>query len=207
MKLDVLDKENKKVSEVEVAESYFDIKVKDDVIHDVVLAYQQNQHTGSSNTLTRAEVAGGGRKPWKQKHTGQARHGSIRSPIWKGGGVTFGPRPFKSRITVNKIQKAAAMQAVIGRKLKDGDFIVLNEMPASSGKTKEIAALLKNFKADGSRVLLVIRAADKKLMQAARNINKLTVISEKNLNVYELLTHPKVLVTKTALEEIIKRKG
>ena len=98
MKLEVFNIENKKVSDFEIDDNLLKIEVKDDLIHDALLALQNNSHTGSSNTLTRAEVRGGGKKPWKQKGTGRARHGSTRSPIWKGGGVTFGPRPLKVRL-------------------------------------------------------------------------------------------------------------
>jgi large subunit ribosomal protein L4 len=207
MKLEVLDKENKKVSEFEIDDSFLAIKVKDDLIHDVMLAYQQNQHIGSSNTLDRGDVRGGGKKPWKQKGTGQARHGSIRSPIWKGGGVTFGPKPERSRMQVNKAQKKLALQAVMAGKLRDGEIIVLNEFAVTTPKTKEVISILKNLNLKNSKVLLVADSVNETLIRSARNIEKLTVTRQNVVNVYDLLTHKKVLMTKKALEEIISRKG
>jgi large subunit ribosomal protein L4 len=207
MKLAVLDKENKKVSEFEVDDSFLTVEVKDDLIHDALLAYEQNQHTGSSNTLGRGEVRGGGKKPWKQKGTGQARHGSIRSPIWKGGGVTFGPKPFKSRILINKAQKKQATHAVFAGKLKDGEIIILNDVTVSAPKTKEVVLMLKNLNLKNKKVLLVVDKADANFLKAARNIQGLTVTKQDNLNVFELMTHKNVLMTQKSLEEIMKRKG
>ena len=207
MKLEVLDKENKKVSDFEINDDFLAVKVKDDLIHDVMLAYEQNQHTGSSNTLKRGEVRGGGKKPWKQKGTGQARHGSIRSPIWKGGGVTFGPRPDKARININKSMKKLALQAVLAGKLRDGEIVVLNEFSVATPKTKEVIMILKNFNLKNSKVLLVADSVNDTLIKSARNIERLTVTRQSTVNIFDLLTHKNVLMTKKALEEIISRKG
>jgi large subunit ribosomal protein L4 len=207
MKLEVLDKENKKVSEYEIDDNLLVVNVKDDMIHDVLLAYEQNQHTGSSNTLGRGQVRGGGKKPWKQKGTGQARHGSIRSPIWKGGGVAFGPKPFKSRIVVNKAVKKQAFYAVLAGKLKDGEIKLVNDFAVTAPKTKEVIAILKSLNFKNKKVLLVMDAVSADFIRASRNVEKLTVVKYDNINVFELISHKNVLMTQKALEEIIKRKG
>lgn len=207
MKLEVLDKENKKVSEYEIDDSFLVVNVKDDMIHDVLLAYEQNQHTGSSNTLGRGQVRGGGKKPWKQKGTGQARHGSIRSPIWKGGGVTFGPKPFKSRILVNKAVKKQAFYAVLAGKLRDGEIKVVSDFSIAAAKTKEVVANLKALNFNNKKLLLVMDAVSPNFVKASRNLEKLTVAKYDNVNVFELISHKNVLMTQKALEEIIKRKG
>jgi large subunit ribosomal protein L4 len=207
MKLEVLDKENKKVSEYEIDDSLMVVNVKDDLIHDVLLAYEQNQHTGSSNTLGRGQVRGGGKKPWKQKGTGQARHGSIRSPIWKGGGVTFGPKPFKSRILVNKAVKKQAFYAVLAGKLRDNEIRLVNDFSVTAPKTKEVIAILKTLNLGNKKVLLVMDAVSANFVKASRNIEKLTVAKYDNVNVFEMISHKNILMTQKALEEIIKRKG
>jgi large subunit ribosomal protein L4 len=205
MKLAVLDKENKKVSEFELDDNFLKAEVKDDLIHDVLLAYEQNQHIGSSNTLGRGQVRGGGKKPWKQKGTGQARQGSIRSPIWKGGGVTFGPKPFKSRILINRAQKKQATYAVLAGKLKDG--AILSGVSVSAPKTKEVTAILKNLNLKNKKILMVLDSVDANFLKATRNIQGLTVVKQDNLNIFELMMHKNILMTQKSLEEIIKRKG
>jgi large subunit ribosomal protein L4 len=205
MKLDVMDKTNKKKEELDIDDSVLAAEAKDDLIHDVILAYQQNQHIGSSNTLTRAEVRGGGKKPWKQKHTGRARHGSIRSPIWKGGGVTFGPRPVKSRLKINQQGKKKVMAAVVARKLKAGEFIVLDSFELSTPKTKEVIVTLKALNLAGKKLLIITDAKNDFFTKATRNLRDVSVASAKDINVYELMIHDRVLVTKKAMEEMIRR--
>lgn len=205
MKLEVLDIEKKKKEEFDIADELLDIKVKDDLIHDVLLAYEQNQHIGSSNTLGRGQVRGGGKKPWKQKGTGRARHGSIRSPIWKGGGVTFGPKPFKGRIEVNKAGKKKALAAVVAGKIRDKELTLLDVFNINAPKTKEVADALKKLGLKNTKVLLVTEKADSNLSRAARNIAGLTLSNSADLNIYELITNPAVVVTKKAMEKIVER--
>jgi len=207
MKLEVLDKENKKAEELEIDDSLLEVKVKDDLVHDAVLAFLNNQHTGSSNTKTRGEVSGGGAKPWRQKGTGRARHGSIRSPIWKGGGVTFGPKPYKSRIKLNKNMKKKAMQAVVAGKIRDKEIVILSVLEAEKPKTKEVVSMLKNLKLDGKKLLIVTEKKNENFEKSARNIRNVKVVTAKNVNIYELLTHPRVLAAKKAMEEMIRRIG
>jgi large subunit ribosomal protein L4 len=205
MKVDVIDKENKKTEELEIDDALLNAVINDNLIHDVVLAYQQNQHIGSSNTLTRAEVRGGGKKPWKQKHTGRARHGSIRSPIWKGGGGTFGPKPVRSRIRINQAGKIKAMHAILAKKLKANEFVILNSLEVAQPKTKEITGLLKGLKLAGRKLLIVTDKKSDNFTKATRNIRDVKVALAKDINVYELMIHEKVLTTKKAMEEMIRR--
>ncbi|HDQ25418.1 MAG TPA: 50S ribosomal protein L4 [bacterium] len=207
MKLDVIDAENKKTTELEIDDKLLDVKVKDDLIHDVLLALQQNRHTGSSNTLTRAEVRGGGKKPWKQKGTGQARHGSTRSPIWKGGGVTFGPRPLKSRIKMNRDSKKRALQAVLAGKIKKNGMVIIDEFKVPEPKTKEVVSSLKKLNLAGVKLLFITDKNEAPLLKASRNIRGFTTVNAKDVNVYDLLVHANILATKKAVEEMIRRIG
>jgi large subunit ribosomal protein L4 len=205
MKVDVIDKANKKTEEMNIDDKIMAAEAKDDLIHDVLLAYEQNQHIGSSSTLTRAEVRGGGKKPWKQKHTGRARHGSIRSPIWKGGGVTFGPKPVKSRLKVNQTSKKKVLAAVVARKLKAGEFTVLNDFALTAPKTKEVVAVLKGINLSAQKLLIITDKPDAVFKKATGNLGGVTVMMAKDLNVYELMVHSKVLATKKGMEEMIRR--
>jgi large subunit ribosomal protein L4 len=205
MKVDVIDRENKKTEEFNIDEGIMAAEAKDDLIHDVLLAYQQNQHTGSSNTLTRAEVRGGGKKPWKQKGTGRARHGSIRSPNWKGGGVTFGPRPVRSRIAINQKGKKKVMAAIVARKLKANGFIILNAFELAAPKTKEVTTTLKALNLAGQKLLIITDKKDMNFIKATRNLRGVKVLTAKDINVYELMIHEKILMTKKAMEEMIRR--
>jgi large subunit ribosomal protein L4 len=205
MKVDVIDKTNKKIEEMNIDDKVLANEVKDDLIHDVLLAYEQNQHIGSSSTLTRAQVRGGGKKPWKQKSTGRARAGSSRSPIWKGGGVTFGPKPVKSRLKVNQQSKRKVLGAVVARKLKASEFTVLDTFGIQAPKTKEVITVLKAINLSGQKLLIVVDKPDMIFVKASRNLRGITVITAKDLNVYELMVHPKVLATKKGMEEMIRR--
>lgn len=205
MKLEVFNIENKKVSDFEIDDNLLKIEVKDDLIHDALLALQNNSHTGSSNTLTRAEVRGGGKKPWKQKGTGRARHGSTRSPIWKGGGVTFGPRPLKVRLSVNKEGKKAAFKAVFAGKIKDNELKVLDNINVAEVKTKNVIGILKKLELKGKKTLVVIDKKDNMFMKASGNIANLKVSTANAVNIYEMLVHQNVVATKKALEEMIRR--
>ena len=207
MKINVIDRENKQAGEIEIDDSLIKKEVKDDLIHDVVLAHLANSHTNSSNAKTRAEVAGGGRKPYRQKGTGSARHGSNRSPIWKGGGVTFGPRPVKKRIQVNKAGKKKAFAAVLGSKIGANDFVVVDDFGVTEPKTKTMKDVLKNLSLDKKKVLIVVPDVKCPVVKSARNIKNAGVTTAADLNVYDLLIYPKVVATKGAMEKIVKRLG
>jgi len=206
MKLDVFNKENKKLEEINIDDALLMVEGLDDLVHDVLLSYQQNVHTGSSNTLTRAEVRGGGKKPWKQKGTGRARHGSTRSPIWRHGGITFGPKPFKARIDVNKLTKRQALQAVLAGKIKDGEIKVIDAL-AATAKTKEFAGMLKTLELNGKKLLVITDKTDREFIKKAGNIRNVNIVTAKEVNAYDMIIHPKVLASKKSVEEIIRRIG
>lgn len=205
MILDIINKEKQKTGEFEIEDKIFDMKIKDDLIHDVILAYQNNMHINSANTLTRDEVAGGGRKPWRQKHTGRARHGSIRSPIWKGGGVVFGPRAVKKRLLFNKNDSKRVLKILFARKLKDNNIIILDSFEISQPKTKEMVKMLKNLELTGKKVLAVVDKKDDKFYKAGKNIKNFKILLAKDLNGYEFLINDKFLFSKESIQEILRR--
>jgi large subunit ribosomal protein L4 len=205
MKIDVFNTENKKVEEIEIDDKILDVKVKDDLVHNVLLAYLNNQHIGSANTKTRGEVSGGGKKPWKQKGTGRARHGSIRSPIWKGGGVTFGPRAHKVRFKVNKKESQNALKAILSKRIKNNQITLLNEINITEPKTKVLFNILKNFIINKNKNLLIVDKMDDVLKKASRNIDCLKVVNSENLNTYDFFIADNVLITKDAIEKLLKR--
>jgi len=205
MKIDVFNTENKKVEEIEIDDKILDVKVKDDLVHNVLLAYLNNQHIGSANTKTRGEVSGGGKKPWRQKGTGRARHGSIRSPIWKGGGVTFGPRAHKVRFKVNKKESQNALKAILSKRIKNNQITLLNEINITEPKTKVLFNILKNFMSNKNKNLLIVDKMDDVLKKASRNIDCLKVVNSENLNTYDFFIADNVLITKNAIEKLLKR--
>lgn len=205
MKIDVFNTENKKVEEIEIDDKILDVKVKDDLIHNVLLVYLNNQHIGSANTKTRGEVSGGGKKPWRQKGTGRARHGSIRAPIWKGGGITFGPRAHKVRFKVNKKESKNALKAVLSKRIKNKQITLLNEINITEPKTKILFNILKNFINSKNKNLLIVDKLDDVLKKASRNIEGLKVVNSENLNTYDFFIADKVLITKVAIEKLLKR--
>lgn len=205
MKLDVFDTENKKVAEFEIKDEIFDIKVKDDLIHNVLLAYLNNQHIGSAHTKTRGEVSGGGKKPWRQKGTGRARHGSIRSPIWKGGGVTFGPRAHKVRFKVNKTENKKALQALLCRRIKNNDIILLNDFNINENKTKAAVNILNKFITDNKKTLLILENINLSVLKVLNNIKWLKTTTAVEVNVYDLFIYDKILITKNAAEKLLAR--
>jgi len=205
MKIDVFNTENKKVEEIEIDDKILDVKVKDDLVHNVLLAYLNNQHIGSANTKTRGEVSGGGKKPWRQKGTGRARHGSIRSPIWKGGGVTFGPRAHKVRFKVNKKESQNALKAILSKRIKNNQITLLNEINITAPKTKVLFNILKNFMSNKNKNLLIVDKMDDVLKKASRNIDCLKVVNSENLNTYDFFIADNVLITKNAIEKLLKR--
>lgn len=186
----------------------FDTNINMSLVHQAVVAQASNVRQVSADVKTRAEVRGGGRKPWRQKGTGRARHGSSRSPIWRGGGITFGPtseRNYSKKI--NKKMKQKALSMVLAQKAKDEELIVLDELNLSEPKTKEINLILKNiFKTEKAKpvssVLIVATDQDKKIARASRNINKVTVAKPGSLNILDLVNSKYAVLTKEAVESI-----
>ena len=169
-------------------------------MHLAVVQYLANQRQGTQSTKTRAEVRGGGRKPYRQKGTGRARQGSIRSPQWVGGGVVFAPKPRDYSFKLNKKVKRLALQSALSTKVAEGKIIVLDELTLSEVKTKEMAKVLENIKCDNA--LIVMDGTNTNVMLSARNIPAVKTASVSTINVYDLLKYNTLVVTKEAVEKI-----
>ncbi len=203
MKVDVFNISAKKVGTMELSDAVFAQEYNEPLVHQVVVAQMANKRQGNKSTLTRSEVRGGGIKPWRQKGTGRARQGSIRSPQWTGGGVVFAPKQRDFSQKINKKMKYAATVSALSAKVADGDFIVLDELKLKEAKTKLMATVLKNFNID-SKVLLVVSENDETILRASANIENLTVINADLVNVYDLAANAKCIVTKAAVEKLEK---
>ena len=205
MKADLFNQKNEKIGTVELPETIFGVKFNSDLIHQVLTVQLANRRRTLADTKDRSEVRGGGRKPWRQKGTGRARHGSIRSPLWKGGGVTFGPikeRNFSRKI--NKKMRVSAILGIISKKFGEQEIKVIDTLKLEDHKTKNLANLLKKFISDKESLLLIPAKDNKNIYSAARNLAKVGVLSPESLNAYELLNYKKILLDQTAIETIVK---
>lgn len=205
MKVDLYDITGKKEGSIEVADAIFAQEWNADLVHQVMLAMQANQRRPWAHAKGRGEVSGGGKKPWRQKGTGRARHGSIRSPIWKGGGASHGPTKFRNyEQKINKKVLRSAIHAVLSRKLSEGELSFVKEIP-TKGKTKEVFTALKGFlaaKRTLPQTLVITATKNQGLVRATRNIANATVISGAGVNVMDLLSARKVVVEEKAISEI-----
>ncbi len=203
----VIDLKGNKVREVGLDDDVFGVKPNVGLLHSALVRQLANARSGSANTKTRAEVRGGGRKPWRQKGTGRARAGSIRSPLWEGGGVTFGPKPRDFSQSMPKKQRVLALKTALAAR-KDNLVIVQDFASITDGKTKQVALALKELKLYGQKILLVldyVNDQDSRVQLAARNIDGLKVIHVSNLNVKDLLESEVVLTTESAIQTINNR--
>ena len=204
MKVNVLDIKAKKVGEIELNDAVFGVEYNEALIHQVVVAQLANKRQGTKSTLTRTEVRGGGKKPWRQKGTGRARQGSIRSPQWTGGGVVFAPQPRDFSQKINKKMKTTATLSALSAKVSDNDFIVLDKLQLQEAKTKYIAQMLKAFEIE-SKVLIAVANDDEAVLRACANIQNVTLINADLVNVYDLASNTKCIFTVDAVEKIQKR--
>ena len=200
-KISVFDMAGKEVSTMELSEAVFGIEPNAVVMHQAVVAYLANQRQGTQSTLTRTEVAGGGRKPWRQKGTGHARQGSIRAPQWTHGGVALGPKPRTYRLALNKKVKRLALKSAFSSKVLDGDMIVVEKIEANEYKTKTMAAMLKALGAD-RKALVVLPEMDEKAIKSMANIPGVKTAQVNTLNVYDVLNCDKFIVVKDAVAKI-----
>ncbi len=201
MKMNVLDATGKKAGTIELNSAVFEQEYNEALIHQVVVAQLANKRQGTKSTLTRAEVRGGGIKPWRQKGTGRARQGSIRAPQWIKGGVVFAPKPRDFSQKINQKMKVAALKSALSQKVRDNEVIIINEVKAENGKTKEIATIMKNLKMD-KRVLLVVGERDDLVIRACRNIENVTLINASLINVYDVVANANCIMTKDAVKKI-----
>lgn len=200
-KVALYDMSGKQIGDVELNADIFGAEVNKTVLHEVVVNYLANQRQGTQSTKTRAEVRGGGIKPWRQKGTGRARQGSIRSPQWIKGGIALGPKPRDYRYSLNKKMKRVAMKSALSSKVLDNGIIVLDEIKMEDIKTKEVAKLLGNLSVD-SKALIVLPEKNDVVVKSARNIPGVTTTMVGTLNVYDILNHDKFIVTKDAVSKI-----
>ena len=205
MEVKVYDKQAKEVGSLELSDAVFRADYNEAIIHQVVVAQMNNMRQGSKSTLTRTEVSGGGKKPWRQKGTGNARQGSIRAPQWVKGGVVFAPKPRDFSQKVNKQMKREALKSAISYKFANNEAVVVDSLAFDAAKTKEMAAVLKNFDMNKT-VLIVLGEGDKNAVVAARNIPGATTISADLLNVLDVVANQKCLITKEAAQAIEKNQ-
>ena len=196
----VFNMSGSEVGSIELNDSIFAVEVNTHVMHQAVVQYLANKRQGTQSALTRAEVRGGGRKPWRQKGTGRARQGSTRSPQWTGSGVVFAPKPRDNYFKLNKKVKRLALKSALTTKVNDGKFVVVDEINLPEMKTKEMVKVLNNLNVNKS--LVVLEDANEKAVVAARNIPTVKTASVSTINVYDILKYDSVVVTKAAVEKI-----
>ena len=200
-KVSVYDMAGNQVSETEISDAVFGIEPNEAVMHAMVVNYLANQRQGTQSTLTRTEVRGGGRKPWRQKGTGHARQGSIRAPQWTHGGVALGPKPRDYSYTLNKKVRRLAMKSALSSKVQNENLIVIDALNMDGFKTKTIVNMLKALNVDG-KALIVTAEADHKVVKSAANIPGVKTAAVNTLNVYDILNHDKFIVVKNAVGKI-----
>ena len=198
----VMDMTGNEVSNIELSDAIFGITPNVPAMHTMVVNYLANQRKGTQTTLTRTEVSGGGRKPWRQKGTGHARQGSTRAPQWTHGGIALGPKPRTYRFTVNKKLKRLAMKSALSSKVLSGDMIVLDAIAMNEYKTKDIVKMLKAVGAEGQKALIVMPEVDSKVIKSASNIPGVKTALVNTINVYDILNYDKFVVVKDAVAKI-----
>ena len=201
LKTNVLDMSGKVVGEIELSEALFGVEPNQAVVHEVVKNHLANLRQGTQSALTRAEVSGGGRKPWRQKGTGRARQGSTRAPQWTHGGIVFAPKPRSYSYTLNKKSRRLALKSVLSAKAAEANIVVIDEIKMEAPKTKEFAAFLKAVNAD-CKALVVTAAADANVIKSGRNIAGCEVTFANVINVYDVLNAKKLVLDKAALAKI-----
>ena len=200
-KINVVDMAGKVVSEIELNDAVFGIEPNKTAMHSAVVNYLANQRQGTQSTLTRTEVSGGGRKPWRQKGTGHARQGSTRAPQWRHGGIALGPKPRSYRFTLNKKVKKLAMLSALSSKVAGNEMIVVDAIKAEEFKTKTMVAMLKAIGAE-KKTLVVLDSVDKKVIKSAANIEGAKTTQVNTLNVYDILNCNKFVIVKGAVEKL-----
>lgn len=189
------------VGEMELPESVFEVEMNAPLVHQVVVMQLASRRLGTHATKTRAMVRGGGRKPWRQKGTGRARAGSRRSPLWRSGGTIFGPQPRSYAFTMPRKQRRLALKCVLSDKLKSGDLIVLDELDFEAPKTKQMVKVLKDFEVE-KKALFITEEPKDNVTRSANNIQGVKTLGALGLNVYDILNHDKLFLTKNAVAKI-----
>ncbi len=203
-KVDVYDIKGKKVSDIELSDSVFGIEPNQTIVHSVLVNYLANQRQGTQSTKTRAEVSGGGKKPWRQKGTGRARQGSTRSPQWIKGGIALGPKPRSYKYTVNKKEKRLAIKSILSSKVLEKELTVVDKLELKEIKTKSMVNALTALKVEG-KALIIVSEPNKNVVMSARNIKGVKTITANNINVFDLLKYNNLILpvdTVKKLEEV-----
>ncbi len=200
-KIDVYDIQGKKVSSVDLKDEIFGIEPNEAVVHSVLVNFLANQRQGTQNTKTRAEVRGGGRKPWRQKGTGRARQGSIRAPQWIKGGIALGPKPRSYKYTVNKKEKRLAIKSCLSSKVLEKELVVVDSLPLKEIKTKEMVKALNNLKVEG-KTLILLPERNETVQKSARNIEGVKTSLVNTINVYDLLKYKNLVITLDTVKKL-----
>ena len=201
LKVDVLDMNGKKKSEIELNENVFGIEVNDVVVHAALVNYLANQRQGTQSTKTRAEVRGGGRKPWRQKGTGRARQGSIRAPQWIKGGIALGPKPRSYKYTVNKKERRLAIKSMLSMKVLEQSLVVVDKLAFEEIKTKNMVSALNNLKVTG-KTLVMLPEKNENIQKSSRNIEGVKTTLVNTINVYDLLKYNNLVVTLDTVKKL-----
>ena len=201
MQVKVYDMLGNEAGEMELSDSIFGVQINVPLMHEMVKNYLANQRHGTQSTLTRSEVSGGGKKPWRQKGTGRARQGSTRSPQWTHGGIALGPKPRKYHFSVNKKARRAAMKSALSSKVAEGNLIVLDTLAFDGIKTKNMVNVLKALKVE-EKSLVVLPAPDVNVIRSARNIEGVKTACVNTLNVYDIVNNGKFIITKEAVSKV-----
>jgi large subunit ribosomal protein L4 len=196
----LFNREGQKVGDIQLADNVFGVEVNKDALHQVVVAQLANKRQGTQSAKTRAEVSGGGIKPWRQKGTGRARQGSIRSPQWIHGGIVFAPKPRDYRMSIPKSMRRVALKSALSSKVADNTIFVLENLDFEAPKTKEMIKVLSALNV--KKTLIVTAEADQNVYKSARNIEGVAVLPVNNLNVYDILKYENFVVTKDAVSKI-----
>jgi len=196
----IVDLNGKKIEDIKLNENIFGIEPNQKVLYDAIILARASLRQGTHSTKTRAEVSGGGRKPWRQKGTGHARQGSIRSVQWRGGGIAFGPTPRDYSKKMNRKERRLALKSALA--IKTEDMVVVNELKLATPKTKEMINLLTGLSLNETKTLIIVKELDENIILASRNLEKVALIDANEINVLDLIAADKILITKEAIQHI-----
>jgi large subunit ribosomal protein L4 len=203
--LSIVGMDGKSLEETELDAHVFDGKVHKKTLYQAIVGYRANKRVGVASTKTRGEVSGGGKKPWRQKGTGRARHGSIRSPLWRHGGVVFGPHPRDFSYNLPQAIRNEALRSSLNAKIESGDFILVEKVHLLHPKTKDFVKFLQSLKVNGESILCVIDAITENIKRSTRNIPRLHLMDSGSLNAYDVMNNKKIIMSRDSLKNITKR--
>jgi len=205
--VEVKDGNNNTIGKITLRDDIFGVQAKQGIVHDAVINYLANQRQGTHATKTKGLVSGGGKKPWKQKHTGRARSGSIRSPLWRGGGIVFGPQPRDYSYNLPKKVRRLALMTAFQEKLSSGEVVIIDNLSLEKPKTKDMVSILKNLGLHDKSVLIVLPEKNDTILLSARNIPGVSVTRAMDLNTYDILSKNVVLMTREAAAKLEEIRG